>query len=113
MFFSHRKVENQKIGRVHHVLVEGDNADHEQVANEAGDDDDGEENGDEDGNNLLQDLQIHRHVLLSVEARHVVEAPAGIHVDILLLHDIDTGVDGQVGTNLSNVLHLETWPPQH
>ena len=104
--FSHREVEDQEIGRVHHVLVEGDHADHEQVADEAGDDDDGEEDGDEDGHNLLQDLQIHR---LSVEGCHVVQSPAGIHVDLLLLVDIDV----EVVSDLSNVLHLETWPTQH
>ena len=107
-FCSHRKVEDQEVGRVHHVLVEGDDADHEQIPNEAGDDDDGEEDGDEDGDNLLQDLKIHSQRILLVVKSQVVQSPACIHVEIEQA-DVDAGVGSGVdagGQAGSEVLHL-------
>ena len=99
--FSHREVEDQEIGRVHHVLVEGDHADHEQVADEAGDDDDGEEDGHQDGHNLLKDLQVHGQRLLSGIEGEVVHVPGGVH------HEEDTGVEGLFW------LHPKSWPSQN
>ena len=99
--FSHRQVEDQEIGGVHHVLVEGDHADHEQVADEAGDDDDGEEDGHQDGHDLLKDLQVHGQRLLSGIEGEVVHVPGGVH------HEEDTGVEGLV------LLHPESWQSQN
>ena len=101
MTFSHREVEDQEIGGVHHVLVKGDHADHEQVADEAGDDDYGEEDRHQDGHDLLEDLQVHGQGLLSGIEGHVVHVPGGVH------HEKDTGVEGLVG------LHPKSWPSQN
>ena len=62
------KVEDEEVGRVHHVLVLDYDTDNEDVPDEAGDDDEGEEDGDEEGDDLHQDGQVLEVILVKLFA---------------------------------------------
>ena len=65
---THCKVEDEKVGCVHHILVLDDDTNHEDVPDEAGDDDEGEEDGHEEGDNLHQDGQVLEVILVKLLA---------------------------------------------
>ena len=65
---THCKVEDEEVGCVHHILVLDDDTNHEDVPDEAGDDDEGEEDGHEEGDNLHEDGQILEVILVNLLA---------------------------------------------
>ena len=61
---SYRQVKDENVCSVSHGLVENDNKNNEEVANEADDDDKGEENWDNDWDNNHQNLKMFFFIFL-------------------------------------------------